>query len=332
MRVSYEEMYQEFYRVLVKYGFSSERASLSAKMYVDASCDGVYTHGLNRFPKFIKSINQGSVDIHAVPVLKEKFGILERYDGNCGPGNLNAHFCMKRAIQLAKESAMSCVALSNTNHWMRPGNYGLMAAKENCIGILWTNTVPNMPAWGGKDAKLGNNPVVIAIPHGDTPVLLDIAMSMFSYGKLEDYARNNKTLPVDGGFNEEQQMTKNPAEILKTHQSLPIGYWKGSGLSLALDLVASTLAGGYTTRMIGELPAETKLSQIFMAVSLDSFPDQEQLRKQIDDSLQDLQNSVPIGEGQGVYFPGQNMRKTREENRKNGIPVDETVWKSVLEL
>ena len=98
-------------------------------------------------------------------------------------------------------------------------------------------------AWGGRDARLGNNPVVFAIPHGDTPVLVDVAMSMFSYGKLESYARSGKELPVDGGYNKNQQITKNAAEILETHQCIPIGYWKGSGLSLALDLIAATLQG-----------------------------------------------------------------------------------------
>lgn len=67
-----------------------------------------------------------------------------------------------------------------------------MAVEQNCIGIFWTNTVPNMPPWGGRDARLGNNPITLAIPHGDTPVLVDVAMSMFSYGKLEVYKRSGQ--------------------------------------------------------------------------------------------------------------------------------------------
>jgi len=325
-------MYQEFVRVLKKRGFTQERAELSAKLYADASRDGVYTHGLNRFPKFMNSIDKGCVDIHAVPVLKESFGFFERYDGQKGPGNLNAYACMKRTIELAKAHTIGCVALSNTNHWMRPGNYGLMAAEENCIGILWTNTVPNMPPWGGRDARLGNNPVVFAIPHGDTPVLVDVAMSMFSYGKLESYARSGKELPVDGGYNKDQQITKNAAEILETHQCIPIGYWKGSGLSLALDLIAATLAGGRTSRMVGELPVETELSQVFVAVSLDSFADKESLLKQIDDTLEDMKTSTPVTEGRPVYYPGENMMRTRKENMELGIPVDEEIWQKVLEM
>ena len=207
-----------------------------------------------------------------------------------------------------------------------------MATEENCIGILWTNTIPNMPPWGGKDARLGNNPVVLAIPNGDTPVLVDVAMSMFSYGKLESYARSGKELPVDGGFNKDQKITRNAAEILETHQCIPIGYWKGSGLSLALDLIAATLAGGRTSRMVGELPAETELSQIFIAISLDKFSDQEILLRNIRDTLEDMKTSSPVEEGKPVYYPGENMMKTRKENMKLGIPVDENIWKQVLEM
>ena len=332
MRVPYQEMYDQFYRVLLKYGFTEEKAKISAKLYADASRDGVYTHGLNRFVKFIKSINDGIVDINAEPALTAALGGFERYDGQHGPGNLNAYACTKRAIALAKEHAIGCVALSNTNHWMRPGNYGLMAVEENCIGIFWTNTVPNMPPWGGRDARLGNNPVTLAIPHGDTPVLVDVAMSMFSYGKLEVYKRSGRPLPVDGGLNKDQKATKDAAEILETHECFPIGYWKGSGLSLALDLIASSLAGGRTTKQVGDLPFETELSQVFICIDLDSLPDKEQILQNIDESLKYTDDCTPVEEGRPVHFPGEGMSKLREENMRLGVPAEDSIWQQVLDM
>lgn len=332
MRVEYDVMCREFERVLTKRGFTKEKARLSARLYADASRDGVYTHGLNRFPKFIASIDKGCVDIQAEPVLVQSFGFFERYDGQKGPGNLNAYACMERTIELAKEHTIGCVALKNTNHWMRPGNYGLMAAAENCIGILWTNTVPNMPPWGGREARLGNNPVVFAIPNGDQPVLVDVAMSMFSYGKLESYARSGQELPVDGGFNKEQQITRNAAEILETHQCIPIGYWKGSGLSLALDLIGAVLSGGRTSRMVGELPVETELSQVFIAISLDQLGDGEELKKNIRETLEDMKTSAPVNPKRPVYYPGENMMRTRKESMEKGVLVDEGIWAKVLEM
>jgi len=239
---------------------------------------------------------------------------------------------MKRAIELAKENVIGITAISNTNHWMRPGAYGLMAADNNCIGILWTNTVPNMPAWGGKDAKLGNNPVVFCIPNENGHVLVDIAMSMFSYGKLESYARRGKPLPVDGGFNKNGEITRDASEILETHQPLPIGFWKGSGLSLVLDLTAAALAGGRTSYQVGKLPYETELSQVFIAVDLSGFPDEAAIKNTISETLEDLHSSEPRDPDQKVRYPGEGMLRTREENLKLGIPVEESVWNRVLEL
>ena len=333
MRVPYETMRAEFIRVLNKYGIEGERAQLSATLFADASRDGIYTHGLNRFPKFIKSIENGSVDVNAEAEMEASLGMLERWNGHRGCGNLNAYRCMERAIELAHRQTIGVVALSNTNHWMRPGNYGLMAVKENCIGILWTNTVPNMPPWGGREARLGNNPVVFAVPNGDeAPVLLDVAVSMFSYGKLESYARQNKELPVDGGFNPQQQITRNAADILATHQVLPIGYWKGSGISLMLDLIASALSGGRTARQVGELPTETELSQVFIAIDLNRLPDGKEFAQKVRDSLADMQTSKPVDPARPVYYPGKNMMKTRAENMEKGIPVEESVWEAVLKL
>jgi 3-dehydro-L-gulonate 2-dehydrogenase len=90
-RVLYEELVVTMKQVLLKVGFTTERASLCARLFVEASCDGIYSHGLNRFPRFIESIKAGIVDVEAEPTLVQSFGAMERWDGNSGPGNLNAH-------------------------------------------------------------------------------------------------------------------------------------------------------------------------------------------------------------------------------------------------
>ena len=329
MRVSYDEMHRVLTRILTARGLEPERASLSAKLFTDASRDGIYSHGLNRFSTFVRAIALGDVDVNAKATLAAGMGAIEQWDGNRGPGNLNAYQCTQRAIVLARTHGVGMVGLRNTNHWMRPGNYGLMAAEAGCIGMLWTNTVPNMPPWGGRDAKLGNNPLVIAIPNGEEPVLLDIAMSMFAYGKLDSYARQGRELPVDGGFNKEQQLTRNAAEIVETQQALPFGFWKGSGLSLALDLMAAAISGGRTAHEVGELPRETEVSQVFIAIDLTKMPNSEAYARQVRETLADLQASTPMDENQPPTYPGQNMMRTRRDNLQNGIPVEAVIWNEV---
>jgi 3-dehydro-L-gulonate 2-dehydrogenase len=325
-------MRSELERVLLSRGMEEQDALACAGLFAQASLDGVYTHGLNRFPVFVDMIDRKLVDVGAKISCVGRFGCMERWDGHMGPGNLNARAAMDRAIALAKEQTIGCVALARTNHWMRAGSYGLQAADAGCIGILWTNTMPNLPPWGSAEAKLGNNPVVIAVPHADTPVLVDVAMSLFSYGKMQKYRMEGEKLPFEGGYDKEGNLTDDPTKILKSLRPLPIGYWKGSGLSLALDLVAAALSGGQTVHEVGKLPVEAGISQVFVAIDLDSFPDREEIDRRIAQTLEDLHASTPVDSERPVRFPGEGMLQTRAENLERGIPVEQKIWDRVRAL
>src|SRR5258708_20221747 len=133
MRIPYQELYEVFLRVLLKAGFETNRAQLCARLFAETSCDGVYSHGLNRFPRLMEMVRSEVVGIHAQPELTASFGAIERWNGNRGPGNLNAYSCMSRAIAMSEQHGMGCVALANTNHWMRGGTYGWQAADAGVI-------------------------------------------------------------------------------------------------------------------------------------------------------------------------------------------------------
>ena len=330
IRIPYEGMCTRFAQVLEGRGMEKEDAELCARLLAETSLEGVYTHGAHRFPFLIKTIDEGSVDVHAHPQLVESLHSLERWDGNRGMGNLNAYHSMHRAIALAKEHTIGCVALANTNHWMRPGTYGLMATQEDCIGMLWTNTMPLMPAWGGLNAKVGNNPLVLSIPSKEGPVLVDMAMSLFSYGKLETYEREGKPLPVPGGYDETGKLTTDATAIQKTRRPLPIGFWKGTSLALALDLIVAVLSGGKTTYQIGLAGKEAGVSQIFFAIDLSVLSDRETIQDKIEASLADLRASIPADGNTTIHFPGEHRVAIREENLRLGIPTDERVWEEIL--
>jgi 3-dehydro-L-gulonate 2-dehydrogenase len=329
IRITFDELFERLRAVLLKAGLEEERAELCARLFAETSLDGVYSHGLNRFPRFMRYIEKGYVDLRARPERTDAFGVWERWDGKLGPGNLNAHACMGRAVELAREGGMGCVALRDTNHWMRGGSYGIQAAESGCIGIAWTNTLPNLPSWGAKTCNVGNNPLVLAVPKESGHVLLDMAMSQFSYGKMEAAAAKGENLPVEGGFDKEGKLSRDPAAILESGRPLPIGYWKGSGLSLLLDLAAALLSGGSSTARIGELEAEYGLSQVFIAFDLRKLPDPDSTRRAVEEAIDAFHRASPDREGGRVYYPGERMRLTREENLVKGIPVDERVWEEV---
>ncbi|MEO7531265.1 MAG: Ldh family oxidoreductase, partial [Sediminibacterium sp.] len=226
--VQIPEMEKYFTEILIQEGFTQENAIRCAEIFTDNSIDGVYTHGVNRFPRFVKYVREGYVKPDALPTLQHAFGSIEQWNGNLGPGPLNAIHATNSVMRLATQHGIGCVALSNTNHWMRAGNYAWKAAKAGFVFIGWTNTNSNMPAWGALDAKLGNNPLVMALPYKEEAVVLDMAMSQYSLGFMELTAMRNAKLPVDGGFDAEGKLSDDPAAILATRRLLPTGYWKGS--------------------------------------------------------------------------------------------------------
>jgi len=332
LRVSYQELFEALQRALLKLGFASEPAARCARLFTDTTCDGVYSHGLNRFARFVATIHNGTVDIQSTPELVTSCGAVERWDGKLGVGNLNAYQSMERAVALARQHSIGCVALANTNHWMRGGSYGWQAADAGMVGICWTNTLPNLPPWGASDARLGNNPIVIAVPRPGGHVVLDMAMSQFSYGALRAYQLSGEQLPVNGGYDLEGNLTRNPKAIEASGRPLPIGYWKGSGLALLLDLMAAMLSGGQATYQIPADPErETGLSQVFIAINLAAL-DQAGLAGQLADQIVGNLTSPPNSTAERVRYPGERVLQTRKENLKEGIPVAQSAWDELVAI
>jgi 3-dehydro-L-gulonate 2-dehydrogenase len=329
MTIPFETLKSEFKRVLLSLNFTEEKAEICAGVFAGNSRDGVYTHGLNRFPGFVQYVKDGLVNKDAEPTREGAFGSLEQWNGNLGPGILNARFCMDRAINLAKENGIGCVALKNTNHWMRAGAYGWQAADAGYIGICFTNTIALLPPWGGIDPRLGNNPLVIAVPRKGGHVVLDMAISQYSMGKLTQYQSKNEELPLPGGYDATGNLSTNPNEILASKRLLPIGFWKGSGLALALDLLATVLSQGNSTAGISQIENESGVSQVFICIKPGNS---EHTAHLIEEIISYTKTSRPEQNGGSISYPGENTLKTREKSLKDGVLVDEGIWGKVLGL
>jgi 3-dehydro-L-gulonate 2-dehydrogenase len=328
MRVPLHQLKAEFKRVLLQLNFAEGKAEACANTFAENSRDGIYTHGLNRFPVFVQYVKEGLVKPDAVPTLVDQMGAIERWDGNLGPGILNAAFCMDRAIVLAKENGIGCVAIRNTNHWMRGGTYGWQAADAGCISVSFTNTIANLPPWGGSDPRLGNNPLVIAVPRKDGHVVLDMAVSQYSYGKLMQYKAAGDELPLPGGYDKNGKLSTDPAAIMESRRPLPVGFWKGAGLSLMLDLLVTVLSKGRSTEKITRDAKESGVSQVFICIRPDGDAQVEQL---IEEIIAYTKTSR-VEDGKQIQYPGEGTLNTRNRNLQDGIPVDELIWQQVLAM
>ncbi len=333
LRVPYDDLYATLVRAMKSLGLADDRAAHCARLFAETTRDGVYTHGLNRFPRFAASVANGSVDVNAEPSKVTGLGAIERWDGNRGVGNLNATTCMQRAVTLAKEHGIGGVALANTNHWMRGGSYGWQAAEQGLFAICWSNTLANMPVWGATSPTLGNNPIIIAVPRPGGHVVLDMAMSQFSYGTIAAYSKRGQPLPVDGGFDVAGNPTKDAAAIEASQRALPVGYWKGSGLALVLDMLAAMLSGGNATHQIPMEPVrETGLSQIFLAIDPTSVASPKELTRIAEGILGSLREATPVDPNKPVRYPGEQTLQLREENLRLGVPVDPEIWQRISDI
>lgn len=332
VRISQREMFDTFRSILLGVGMIEARANTCAEVFTTNSLEGIYTHGVNRFAKFIKFVTDGYVKVNEEAQLLDTFGSFQRWNGRLGPGPINAIRCTEAAMALASQNVIGCVALSNTNHWMRAGYYGQLAAKQGFALIAWTNTLGNMPAWGATDSRLGNNPMVLAVPFGDSPIVMDTAMSQYSYGAIDLYRLKGEKLPTIGGYDVDGNLTDDPSAIAQTRRVLPIGFWKGAGMSLLLDVLATILSAGLSTHEISKLPVEYSMSQVFIAIDLSKLSNASVIHQSINQIIDDYHHSIPASEKDSIRYPGERISRTVADNLERGIPVAKNVWEEIRRL
>ena len=332
MQIQFEEMKQKLTELFLKYNFTPEKSAFLANIHSESTLDGVHSHGINRVPLFIRHIENGVVDPHAEAEQVQALGSIERWDGMLGSGIINSTKCMNRTMELAKKHGLGLVALRNTNHWMRGGTYAWQAADAGFISILFTNTQPNMPAWGGKHSRIGNNPLIVGIPRKGGHVVMDMAISQFAFGKINNYKLKGEKLPYPGGWDENDELSDDPEKILKNERGLPIGYWKGSALSMVLDMLVTMLSAGESTYKVGKHEFETGISQVFICIDPEQFGDRDLQEKLLNEIIDYTHDVEPMHPGGTTYYPGEKTMQTRKENLENGIEVSDQVWQKILEL
>ena len=189
-----------------------------------------------------------------------------------------------------------------------------------------------MTAWGSKECCIGTNPLIVAIP--SNPItMVDMSMSMFSYGMLEVNRLAGRALPVDGGFDDEGHLTREPGVIQKNRRILPMGYWKGSGLSIVLDMIATLLSNGSSVAEVTQDNSdEYGVSQIFIAIEVDRLIDGPTRDAKLQRIMDFITTAERADENVAIRLPGHEFTRLLEENRRNGITVDDSVWAKIQSL
>ena len=331
MYVKYEEAVEKMAKGLERY-LDRETAVRFAEIFAGNSLDGVYSHGMNRYARYLGDMESGLCDAKVTQAEKVSgLGGLEVWDAHFGVGPLIAQQMAERAIELAKTHGIACVALRNNSHWLRAGRYGLQMADAGMMGLCMTNTCMNLTAYGAMEPSTGNNPITFAVPRKAGSLVMDMAVSQYAYGKLEIMAQEGGMLDTACGYDLEGNLTNDPKKIIESGLMLPMAMWKGSALSIMIDLMTSMLSLGRTSLEIGKpSDGEAGMSQMFICMNPAAVVDMDKAEEQMEKSIAFLNSLQPKG-GSGVHAPGQNLEKTRARNREHGIPVTEATWQKILD-
>jgi len=327
-----DDLRSTFRDILLRDGLSPDLAEKCVEVFTDNTRLGVYSHGVNRFPRFVEQLRAGHLKAAAKPVRTLSLGAVERWDGGSGIGIVNAREMSDRAMELATEHGVGLVAIGHTNHWMRGGTWGGRIAERGFLGICWTNTIAIMPPWGGTEPRVGNNPLVIGVP-GDPPTIVDMACSLFSWGKLDTTRLAGGLTPVDAGYDAEGKLSRDPAAVLATQRLLPTGFWKGSGLSIVLDMAVTLLSGGLSVAEItADQSAEFNLSQVFVAVDIDRMVERGDRDAKLARIREYVTSSAPVDPAHPIRLPGHDFARRAEAHDRDGVPVADEVWERVKAL
>ena len=330
--VQHEEAVKRMARGLERF-LNAQDARRFAEIFAGNSLDGVYSHGMNRYPRYLSDMESGLCDAKVTQAERVSgLGGLEVWDAHFGVGPLIAQQMAERAIELAKTHGIACVALRNNSHWLRAGRYGLMMADAGMMGLCMTNTCMNLVAYGAKEPSTGNNPITIAIPRRAGSLVMDMAVSQYAFGKLEIMAQEGGMLDTPCGYDTDGNLTNDPQKIVESGLMTPMALWKGSALSIMIDLMVSMLSLGRTSLEIGT-PAdgEKGMSQMFVCMNPAAVVDMDKAEAQMEKTIAFLNSLEPKDGVHGVHAPGENLEKTRARNRERGIPVTEDTWQKIVD-
>ena len=317
-------------------GVQADHADLVAKRLVEADLRGRTGHGLIRVAPYVQRIEAGGVNLRPDVRIVHETPVSAYFDGDNGMGQVVMTMAAEVAIAKAEAVGMAWVGTVHSNHAGAAGLYPAMAARRGLIAMYFAVANANgMPPWGGIEPILGTNPLAIAIPAGDGQSFeLDIATTMASHGTIKVLAQAGEQMPVGWVADPEGNPITDPT---RAHEGflIPIGGYKGSGLNIAIGLLAGAMNGAAFGRTVVDhrkrMEVPTNTGQAMMVMRSDLMMPAAEASASIKSHLDQIRNSQTAS-GERVRLPGDQARATEAENTRLGIPLPDPLRTSLNEL
>jgi LDH2 family malate/lactate/ureidoglycolate dehydrogenase len=333
-RVTAERLAPFIARAFAAAGLPAGDAQTLAQLMVEADLRGSDTHGVIRLPLYLRRIRAGGVnkrpDIRVVSDRPSAALI----DGDNGMGHLVMKRAAELAIEKAKATGIGWVGARMSNHAGPAALYVMMPLKHDMIGLYFAVGSNNhLPPWGGSESLLGTNPMAVAVPaENEPPIVLDMAPTVAAYGKVRLKAQRGEQMPVGWMIDREGKPLTDPKRADEGHL-LPIGDYKGYGLSLITGLLAGALnraaIGREVIDFVKETGKPTNTGQAIAALSVEAFMPPAEFKRAVDQVIRNIRNSRRLPGVERIWLPGEQSHAKLLERRAHGVPMPKALRESL---
>ena len=316
--------------VLTAVGLPAADAAKVAALMTEADLTGADAHGIFRLPQYVRRIRAGGFNARPHIMVERTAAASAMVDGDNGMGHLVVSRAAETAIELARQAGVAWVGARRSNHAGTAGLYAAMPVAHGMIGLYGAVANANhMAVWGGAELLLGTNPLGIAVPSGDGPVVLDMATTVVSYGTVKKYVLAGREMPE--GWLVDTQTGGALTDPRRSGEGLllPIGGYKGSGLAIMLGLLAGVLNGAAFGRDVIDFnnnqDRATSTGHFMVAIDIKRFVPLATFVAETDRHLADLRASRRLPGVDRIRLPGDRRRACRIERLRDGVPLPSTL-------
>ncbi|MEW6229381.1 MAG: Ldh family oxidoreductase [Bacillota bacterium] len=334
MRVMASELEQAATIILVGLGESRQGAATVAKVLVCADSRGIRTHGCFYLRDIFQRAKASMFNLPTNPVVIKDEEATTVIDGNNGLGPPVAHQAILTSMEKARHYGVGVTLVRNTNNVGILGYYTGLAAEQGFVGVMMTNGAPCMAPWGGAEPFLGTNPISIAVPADEFPIVVDMACSVVARGKIRTALRRGEQIPLGWALDENGVPTSDPEEALKG-TLIPMGGHKGSALALAVDILAGMLSGsryGSDVRTFHALEGPTGVGFVCLAIDVQKFMDLYQFKTLMGAYVRSIKKMKRAPGFTEILMPGELEFKREWESRTVGVELGSEVVEDLNEF
>jgi LDH2 family malate/lactate/ureidoglycolate dehydrogenase len=310
--------------LLIAHNVPEEDAATIAGCLVRAELRGVDTHGLCWLPIYLNRVRKGLINPRPRLDLKQATPVAAALDGDNGFGFVVGTRAMNEAIAMAREYGVGVVTAKRSTHYGMAANYALQAVDAGLMAMIFSNASPAMPPWGGKDGMFGTNPFCMAAPAGKhKPVILDMSPAVAARGKIRRAMRRGEPIPLGYALDAEGRPTTDATAAL-SGVVLPIGGYKGSGLSIFMDIFGGVISGANFAGDVGDqarmFDRPQGVGHFFLAMKPNLFVSEDEYRTRMDTLIERVR-AAPRAEGFAeILLPGEPEDRHEANRRRTGIP------------